>query len=217
MVDASNSPSLIPLSRLLHSILLKSNLSSSKLQIYAPFLRAVSVAQRKISPIRMLYSFRRSYQPNSRVCCSAGAYLNFDLAYPSDAIPDDFFPSDEATYGYKVCSALVYSTLTQSFLQDFGIWNVTYETVSCTQNWPGARNAAALGSVANLGTGVCCPANPTVRPHGTYWIILNTISSREVQMIPVPPFPTKMGYRMFLILYISSMPLRNLQARYHHQ
>lgn len=32
----------------------------------------------------------------------AGAFLNFDLAYPSQAIPDDFFPSDEALYGYTV-------------------------------------------------------------------------------------------------------------------
>ncbi len=33
---------------------------------------------------------------------SAGAYLNFDLAYPSKAIPDDFFPSNVSLYGYKV-------------------------------------------------------------------------------------------------------------------
>jgi hypothetical protein len=29
----------------------------------------------------------------------AGHYLNFDLAFPSQAIPSDFFPSDEKTYG----------------------------------------------------------------------------------------------------------------------
>jgi len=81
----------------------------------------------------------------------AGAYLNFDLAYPSDAIPNDFFPSDEATYGYK----------------DFGVWNITYESISCLPNWSGARNAAALGSVANLGTGACCPVNPTGDPNNT--------------------------------------------------
>ncbi|EKM80667.1 hypothetical protein AGABI1DRAFT_126718 [Agaricus bisporus var. burnettii JB137-S8] len=79
------------------------------------------------------------------------AYLNFDLAYPSDAIPDDFFPSDESLYGYK----------------DFGVWNITYAVVPCIPSWPGARNAAALGSVANLGTGVCCPANPTGSPNDT--------------------------------------------------
>ena len=33
---------------------------------------------------------------------SAGDYLNFDLAYPSEAIPTDFFPSDVAVYGYSV-------------------------------------------------------------------------------------------------------------------
>ena len=31
-----------------------------------------------------------------------GQYLNFDLAYPSSAIPDNFFPSNEKLYGYKV-------------------------------------------------------------------------------------------------------------------
>jgi hypothetical protein len=36
------------------------------------------------------------------VCPSAGHKINFDLAFPSDAIPVDFFPSDEATYGYTV-------------------------------------------------------------------------------------------------------------------
>ncbi|PPQ68422.1 hypothetical protein CVT24_004843 [Panaeolus cyanescens] len=76
---------------------------------------------------------------------SAGAYLNFDLAYPSLAIPDDFFPSDEALYGYK----------------DFGVWNITYQSVPCLDDWAGARNAAALGSVKALGTSACCPANPT--------------------------------------------------------
>ncbi|KAJ7647197.1 RlpA-like double-psi beta-barrel-protein domain-containing protein-containing protein [Roridomyces roridus] len=73
-----------------------------------------------------------------------GQYLNFDLAFPSPAIPDDFFPSNESLYGYS----------------DFGVWNITYQTVSCS-NWAGWKNAAALGSVADLGDGVCCPANPT--------------------------------------------------------
>ncbi|GLB37572.1 hypothetical protein LshimejAT787_0406230 [Lyophyllum shimeji] len=77
---------------------------------------------------------------------SAGQYLNFDLAYPSQAIPDDFFPSDEALYGYK----------------DFGVWNISYQTVSCEPNWAGSQEATALGSVATLGPeSVCCPANPT--------------------------------------------------------
>ncbi|KAF8973093.1 RlpA-like double-psi beta-barrel-protein domain-containing protein-containing protein, partial [Flammula alnicola] len=76
---------------------------------------------------------------------SAGAYLNFDLAYPSQAIPNNFFPSDEALYGYT----------------DFGVWNVTYGSVSCLSNWEGSDNAAALGSVKTLGTSACCPSDPT--------------------------------------------------------
>jgi hypothetical protein len=30
--------------------------------------------------------------------CRAGHYLNFDLAFPSIAIPDDFFPSNVTEY-----------------------------------------------------------------------------------------------------------------------
>ncbi|KAF7315511.1 Expansin-like EG45 domain-containing protein [Mycena indigotica] len=73
-----------------------------------------------------------------------GQNINFDLAYPSSSIPADFFPSNESYYGYK----------------DFGVWNITYEVVSCS-HWAGWKDAAALGSVTNLGTSVCCPANPT--------------------------------------------------------
>ncbi|KAK7005658.1 expansin-like EG45 domain-containing protein [Favolaschia claudopus] len=80
-----------------------------------------------------------------------GQYLNFDLAFPSRAIPDDFFPSNESFYGYK----------------DFGVWNISYQTVPCLSNWAGAKNKAALGSVADLGDSVCCPANPTGSPNDT--------------------------------------------------
>ncbi len=45
--------------------------------------------------------------------------------------------------------------------QDFGVWNVTYQTVDCLENWAGAKKASALGSVDD-GSSVCCPANPTV-------------------------------------------------------
>ncbi|PFH53842.1 hypothetical protein AMATHDRAFT_187285 [Amanita thiersii Skay4041] len=76
---------------------------------------------------------------------AAGAFLNFDLAFPSRAIPDNFFPSDEALYGYK----------------DFGVWNVKYETVSCNVDWAGRHDNTALGSVAALGDGACCPIDPT--------------------------------------------------------
>ncbi|KAI0055173.1 hypothetical protein BV25DRAFT_1922032 [Artomyces pyxidatus] len=76
---------------------------------------------------------------------SAGNFLNFDLSYPSQAIPDDFFPSNETLYGYT----------------DFGVWNISYESVSCEPSWSGSKSASALGSVAALGDGGCCPANPT--------------------------------------------------------
>jgi len=76
---------------------------------------------------------------------SAGAQLNFDLAYPHKAIPTDFFPHDEKLYGYK----------------DFGVWNITYRAVSCLAEWRGAKNKKALGSVAALSTSGCCPADPT--------------------------------------------------------
>ncbi|KAI0048275.1 glycoside hydrolase family 45 protein [Auriscalpium vulgare] len=77
---------------------------------------------------------------------AAGSYLNFDLSFPSQAIPDDFFPSNESYYGYT----------------DFGVWNVTYESVSCASNWAGSKDASALGSVPALEDGACCPADPTV-------------------------------------------------------
>jgi hypothetical protein len=31
-----------------------------------------------------------------------GRYINFDLVYPSKAIPNNFFPSNESLYGYTV-------------------------------------------------------------------------------------------------------------------
>ncbi|KAH7919735.1 hypothetical protein BV22DRAFT_1022481 [Leucogyrophana mollusca] len=76
---------------------------------------------------------------------AGGHYLNFDLAWPSTSIPDDFFPSDAALYG--------------GFF-DFGVWNISYQSVSC-DSWEGWNNAAALGSVADLGYTACCPDNPT--------------------------------------------------------
>ncbi|KAF8894017.1 RlpA-like double-psi beta-barrel-protein domain-containing protein-containing protein [Infundibulicybe gibba] len=77
---------------------------------------------------------------------SAGNYLNFDLAFPSEAIPSDFFPSNVTLYGYT----------------DFGVWNISYETVECQPQWAGSKEAAALGSISNQGPeSVCCPADPT--------------------------------------------------------
>ena len=47
-------------------------------------------------------------------------------------------------------------------LQDFGVWNISYESVSCASYWSGFKNAAALGSVPSLADGACCPDDPTV-------------------------------------------------------
>jgi len=92
---------------------------------------------------------------------SAGAYLNFDLVYPSSAIPDDFFPSNVSLYGYKVTySTVICIQKRYRILQDFGVWNISYQSVSCVSNWGGFRDAAALGSVKSLGTGACCPGEP---------------------------------------------------------
>lgn len=83
---------------------------------------------------------------------AAGQYINFDLVYPSSAIPDDFFPSNVTLYGYT----------------DFGVWNVTYESVSCVSDWEGGQDSTALGSVTSLGPeGACCPSNPTTQANDT--------------------------------------------------
>jgi len=76
---------------------------------------------------------------------AAGNYLNFDLAFPSSSIPSNFFPSNVSHYGYS----------------DFGVWNISYQSVSCASYWSGSKDAAALGSVPSLGDGACCPADPT--------------------------------------------------------
>jgi len=81
---------------------------------------------------------------------AGGNYLNFDLAWPSSSIPNDFFPSDPALYGYS----------------DFGVWNISYQTVSC-ENWEGWNHGSALGSVADLGYSACCPDNPTGSSNNT--------------------------------------------------
>ncbi|QRW08001.1 hypothetical protein RhiLY_07000 [Ceratobasidium sp. AG-Ba] len=81
---------------------------------------------------------------------AGGTRLNFDLVWPSVAVPDDWFPSDEGLYGYT----------------DFGVWNISYQSVSCVDHWAGGHDPAALGSVNNLGNSVCCPADP-LAPNGT--------------------------------------------------
>ncbi|KAG6333317.1 hypothetical protein ID866_5774 [Astraeus odoratus] len=43
---------------------------------------------------------------------------------------------------------------------DFGIWNISYQSVSC-EHWDGWNDSSALGDVANLGYDSCCPNDPT--------------------------------------------------------
>ena len=63
-------------------------------------MAGVLAQQRKST--RMFVTIANSYHNFLNFIKSAGAYLNFDLAFPSSAIPADFFPSDEDLYGYKV-------------------------------------------------------------------------------------------------------------------
>ncbi|KIY49104.1 hypothetical protein FISHEDRAFT_42016 [Fistulina hepatica ATCC 64428] len=75
-----------------------------------------------------------------------GHQLNFDLAYPSDSIPEGWFPSNVSLYGYS----------------DFGAWNISYQSVSCNTSWEGASHRSALGSVSYLtNASACCPIDPT--------------------------------------------------------
>ncbi|KAI5123055.1 hypothetical protein M0805_000490 [Coniferiporia weirii] len=77
--------------------------------------------------------------------------LNFDLAWPSTSIPDDFFPSNESFYGYT----------------DFGVWNISYTSIACEDAWAGASNFSDFGAVTSLGPGVCCPTDPFSNPNTT--------------------------------------------------
>ncbi|ESK96550.1 endoglucanase v-like protein [Moniliophthora roreri MCA 2997] len=80
-----------------------------------------------------------------------GHQLNFDLAFPSSSIPSDFFPSNVSLYGFT----------------DFGVWNISYESITC-DDWAGASDEGALGSSPGFGPeSVCCPANPTGSPNDT--------------------------------------------------
>ncbi|KAG0142297.1 hypothetical protein CROQUDRAFT_50492 [Cronartium quercuum f. sp. fusiforme G11] len=71
--------------------------------------------------------------------------VHFDLALPSPALNLSFFPSDVALYGYD----------------DFGIWDVEYQSISC-EHWDGWKNESALGTDPNYpaSDSLCCPYNP---------------------------------------------------------
>jgi len=101
---------------------------------------SVVVKVTDLCPITSDWCTATENQPNA-----AGHFLNFDLSFPSPAIPSDFFPSNVTEYGYS----------------DFGVWNVSYQTVPCTPNWAGSGDSSAMGSVANLGDSACCPGNPS--------------------------------------------------------
>ncbi|KIO09840.1 hypothetical protein M404DRAFT_130927 [Pisolithus tinctorius Marx 270] len=85
---------------------------------------------------------------------AGGEYLNFDLSWPSASISSTFFPSDASYYGKD------------PGYSDFGVWNISYRSVSC-EYWEGWNNSAALGSVANLGYVSCCPDNPMLNSNDT--------------------------------------------------
>ncbi|KAF8348302.1 RlpA-like double-psi beta-barrel-protein domain-containing protein-containing protein [Amanita rubescens] len=105
--------------------------------------KSIVVKITDLMPLRKGRLVRR-YSPKLPIR-NAGAFLNFDLAYPSSSIPDNWFPSNVSLYGYS----------------DFGIWNITYEQVSCTDDWEGGQRQSALGSVPSLGLDACCPIDPT--------------------------------------------------------
>ncbi|CAD6893731.1 unnamed protein product [Tilletia controversa] len=66
-----------------------------------------------------------------------GSYVHFDLAWPSVAIPSDFFPGTH----------------------DYGVWNVSYSFVSC-KAWRGYNNPKVVGSDWIQEDSACCPKDP---------------------------------------------------------
>ncbi|EPQ27195.1 uncharacterized protein PFL1_05118 [Pseudozyma flocculosa PF-1] len=71
-----------------------------------------------------------------------GSLVHFDLAWPSVAIPNSFFPGDH----------------------DYGVWNVSYAAVSCDR-WKGNADQGAVGSDWDQQDAACCPRDPA--PSGT--------------------------------------------------
>lgn len=49
--------------------------------------------------------------PNKTFDERAGYYLNFDLAFPSQAIPSDFFPSNQTLYGYTARLLFIFTLI----------------------------------------------------------------------------------------------------------
>jgi len=118
----------------------------SKPPFYPNVTKSVVVKVTDLCPIVSDWCTATQKKPNQ-----AGNFLNFDLAWPSTSIPNDFFPSNQSLYGYT----------------DFGVWNVSYSSVSCNTQWEGGSDEAAQGAVTNMGTSVCCPADPFSIPNST--------------------------------------------------
>lgn len=70
-----------------------------------------------------------------------GSQVHFDLAWPSRAIKNDFFPTDDG--------------------RDYGAWWSQYELVDCNQ-WAGYNDKEAWGSDWNQENSACCPLRPSM-------------------------------------------------------
>ncbi|KLO16965.1 hypothetical protein SCHPADRAFT_994778 [Schizopora paradoxa] len=116
----------------------------------------------------------------------AGVFLNFDLAWPSSSIPDDFFPSDASLYGYT----------------DFGVWNISYASVPCS-SWGGQSNITSFGVAPNLGDSVCCPTDPFTDPNTTCpsFSDLNGISPTSAPAVPSSASSLSYSSYTFLLIY----------------
>jgi hypothetical protein len=84
----------------------------------------------------------QEWNPESRTIKSnmLGSVIHFDLAWPSKAIPKDFYPLD-------------------SIHNDYGVWWVVYELVDC-KYWQGYTDPTAWGSDWSQQDAACCPTRP---------------------------------------------------------
>jgi hypothetical protein len=80
-------------------------------------------------------------QTPQRPTNSLGSTLHFDLAWPSRAISDDFFPTDQG--------------------RDYGVWWAQYSVVDCIE-WSGYNDQEAVGSDWAQQSSACCPLRPTL-------------------------------------------------------
>ena len=99
--------------------------------------------------------------------------------------------------GYKAslgsCLADGPRTHNETRVQDFGVWNITYESVACSPSWNGSSNSAALGAATGFGPrlvmvvfgvitsdavcSVCCPNDPWVNTISFMLALVFTISA----------------------------------------